>query len=214
MKVKSTERIKHNFLRIILLVNNRANKQLLNISLVSINGNYRLELLPISRSKHSPYSENTNSIATIRHARIFRLAGECLRRDATLATRARSTLEKFIYLRFRRWPRERAIYPTGSIASVAGPRRPSSSLRNKGSPGGAKPRLERLIPSAPFRFSLSRRIEWMRRAFYFRFSFARQSHRASRHGVLQDVFYFDPAKGGRRFFFVRMYDTREPSSPR
>lgn len=121
-----------------------------------------------------------------------------------LAIWARSTREKFIYLRFRCWPRERFIHDlsTGSIASMAGPRRPSS-LRNKGT---SRSHVRNVS-------SLSRRIE--RLAFHFRFSFACPSHRASWHGVLQDIFYFDPVKGGVDVFCANVrYTGTTSSSPR
>lgn len=149
----------------------------------------------------SQYFEATNSIAwtlVTFFAIAFRFAEGCLRRDVLWRSgHVRHEKSSFIYDSAA----DRANdLSTGSIASVAGPRRPFS-LRNKGtSTSGTYPLL--LAESSE------------RLAFHFRFSFACPSHRALWHGVLQDVFYFDPVKGVDVFCANVRYTGTTPSSPR
>lgn len=93
----------------------------------------------------------------------------------------------------------RAIYPPGWTSAC--------SLRNKGIS-----RIATFGMYPPSSFFLAESSE--RLAFHFRFSFARPSHRASWHGVLQDVFYFDPVKGVDVFCANVRYTGTTPSSPR
>lgn len=144
--------------------------------------------------------------ADIRHVLHDRISscGRVSLPRCTLATWARSTWEKFIYLRFRRWPRARAIYPSGrsrawldlSETFFSSKQRIS---RSREATSGTWPRLSpRFSSFSTNRASLSRSISVF------------LSHVSSSFVARCSIgcLLFRSGKGVR-MFFARMYDTRE-----
>lgn len=145
----------------------------------------RFQLLPIfDRSILSVFRGYQFLRVDTRHVLLDRISsyGRVSSR-CTLAIWARSTREKFIYLRFRRWPRERFIHRVNRERG----RTSETFLPSK--QGISRSHVSSLF--TPNQTSVSRSISV--------FLLHVRAHRASRHGVLQDVFYFDPVRGGRHF---------------